>query len=270
MLLVALALGLLLYAGTCTLLFWQQRSLIYFPQYTRMPADTTDIALQRPGGIVLRGWVVNPGQQDAAIYFGGNAESVQGNREQLAETLPGHTVYLFAYRGYGASDGVPDEASLIADALAVHDEVRRRHPAGRVDVIGRSLGSGVAVQLAAHRPVPRLVLVTPFDSLARVAAAHYPAFPVRLLLRDHFESIHYLPKHRGELLVLRAGRDNVVPPEHTDRLLRSFPGTAEVVAFADAGHDDISTEPGYWQSLRRFLESGPPSVSMHEAVDSKR
>lgn len=252
------------YLALCALLYLQQRRLVYYPQFTRTEQARTDFAFARPDA-VLRGWVVNPGQRDALLYFGGNAEAVESNREAFARWLPSHTVYLVAYRGYGASDGHPSETALLADALALRDEVARRHPAGRVAVAGRSLGSGVATHVAAERAVPDLVLVTPFDSLAAVARSHYPVFPVDLLLRDRYESVKRLPRHRGRLLVLRAGRDAVVPPANTDRLLAALDGRAEVVDFPGAGHDDLSADPAYWPAIRGFLGydlpppgAGPP------------
>lgn len=248
---VALAL-LAVYLALCALLYLQQRRLIYYPQFTRLAADQTDFAISRPDA-VLRGWTVNPGHRDAVLYFGGNAEAVEANRGVLAQWLPSRSVYLVAHRGYGASDGEPSEAALLADALAVFDDIAGRHTGGDVAVIGRSLGSGVATYVAAERPVRNLVLVTPFDSLAAVAQSHYPAFPVRLLLKDRYDSVARLPGHHGKLLVLRAGRDAVVPPPHTDRLLAAYKGQAQVVDFPHAGHDDLSSDPSYWPAIRAFL-----------------
>lgn len=247
-----LGLAICAYLAICALLYLQQRRLIYYPQFTRVAPAQTDFAFQRPDA-VLRGWVVNPGRQDAVLYFGGNAEAVEANRDVFAQWLPSRTVYLVAHRGYGASDGEPSEAALLADALAVYDDIARRHPDGDVAVIGRSLGSGVATHVASERPVRHLVLVTPFDSLAAVAQSHYPVFPVRLLLKDRYDSAARLPGYGGNLLVLRAGRDTVVPPAHTDRLLASFKGRARAVDFPRAGHDDLSTDPAYWPAIRDFL-----------------
>lgn len=247
-----LGLAICAYLAICALLYLQQRRLIYYPQFTRVAPAQMDFVFQRPDA-VLRGWVVNPGRQDAVLYFGGNAEAVEANRDVFAQWLPSRTVYLVAHRGYGASDGEPSEAALLADALAVYDDIARRHPDGDVAVIGRSLGSGVATHVASERPVRHLVLVTPFDSLAAVAQSHYPVFPVRLLLKDRYDSAARLPGYGGNLLVLRAGRDTVVPPAHTDRLLASFKGRARVVDFPRAGHDDLSTDPAYWPAIRDFL-----------------
>src|SRR3970282_1389931 len=158
----------LVYAALSAWVYFRQRDFIYFPQFTR--ADLPPANLDLPvDGAVLRGWVVNPRNTDAVIYFGGNAQPVHAMRADLAQWFPGHSSYLVPYRGYGASDGVPGERALTADALALYDLVRSKHRDGSITVIGRSLGSGVASHLAARRPVARLVLVTPFDSMARLA-----------------------------------------------------------------------------------------------------
>lgn len=141
--------------------------LLYFPEGTRLPSEETDLEL-RVGGIALRGWEVNPGESRALVYFGGNGEGLDWLVEPLSLNFPDHTSYLVAYRGYGASEGKPSERVLTTDALAVFKHASARHR-GSVDVIGRSLGSAVAVQVAAHRPVRRLVLITPFDSVAALA-----------------------------------------------------------------------------------------------------
>lgn len=248
------ALPLLLWLALCAGMYVQQRHFIYFPQATRTGAPDTDFALDRDG-LALRGWQLHPGQRDALIYFGGNAERVHDNAADFDRSLPDWTVYLLPYRGYGPNPGEPGEAALVADALALYDEVRRRHPRGRIAVVGRSLGSGVAVQVAARRPVDRLVLVTPFDSLSDVAATHYPWLPVRWLLRDRYDSARSLPAHRGEWLVLRAGRDRVVPPRNTDRLIAAASTPPQVVAFPEAGHDDLSLSPRYWSAMAAFLRA---------------
>jgi uncharacterized protein len=234
------------------LLFFAQRGMIYFPQFTRAEARDTGFALDR-GDAVLRGWIVNPGAGAPVLYFGGNAESVEYNRKDFARWFPGRTVYLPAYRGYGASDGSPSEGALFADALALYDDIAARHPGAPVSVVGRSLGSGVAAYLASQRPVDRLALVTPFDSMASVGSAHYPWFPVRWLLRERFETVHHLPRHRGALLVIRAGRDQVIPRESSDALIATLPAHARVVELPDADHNDIGMDPGYGRALASFL-----------------
>lgn len=251
-LLALLALLLLGYAGLCALLYFKQRDLIYYPAATTVPAAATDFRLVREG-VTLRGWRLNPGKSRALIYFGGNAERLDASREEFARLFPDRPIYLLSYRGYGASDDQPDEPALLGDALALYDEVQARHPRPGIAVIGRSLGSGVASYVAARRPVEKLALVTPFDSLAEVAQGHYPMFPVRLLMRDRYPSTEYLPRYAGPLLVLRGGRDEVIPPAYTDHLLATLTHKPQVVDFPNAGHNDISQDPAYAEALRDFM-----------------
>jgi pimeloyl-ACP methyl ester carboxylesterase len=128
-----------------------------------------------------------------------------------------------------------------------------------VDVIGRSLGSGVAAYVAGQRAVPHLVLVTPFDSLVHVGQLHYPWLPARWLMRERFDSATYLKSHHGQTLVLRAGHDTVVPAAATDALLATLPADRQtVVAFARDDHITISAAPNYWPAMADFMERPSP------------
>lgn len=250
--LAVVAVAVILYLAVAALMFTQQRSMVYYPEFTRSDRADTGFGLQR-GDVELRGWVVNPSAPAPILYFGGNAERVEANREDFARWFPHRSAYLLAYRGYGASGGEPGQEALTSDALALYDHVAARHPGEPVSVIGRSLGSGVAAHVAAHREVDRLVLVTPFDSLAAVAQGHYPWLPVRWLMTERYDSMEALARHGGPVLVLAAGRDVVVPPERTQALVEGLTVTPEVIDFPAADHNDIHLQPGYGEALSRFL-----------------
>jgi pimeloyl-ACP methyl ester carboxylesterase len=250
-LLALLALPLLAYAGLCGLMYFQQRDLVYHPQATRLDAVHTDFELRRADA-TLRGWVVNPGRDEALVYFGGNAEAVRGMALRLAEWFPDRTHYVVAYRGYGASDGEPTEAALLDDALALFDHAAARHDGG-VAVIGRSLGTGVAGYVASRRDVAALVLVTPFDSLVKVAQGHYPWLPVHWLATERFETDRHLAGYDRKVLVLRAGQDRVVPPEHADRLAALLP-RAQVLDLPGASHESVLSGRETAQAIIRFVE----------------
>jgi len=247
---VLLALG---YLAICGLMVLRQDSLVYYPQYTRVAAADTNFALEREG-VVLRGWQFNPGQVDTLLYFGGNAESAQHSARELAAWFPGRSIYVLAYRGYGASEGEPSQPAITGDALALHDHVRSLHPGGDLAVVGRSLGSGVAAQLAGARDVDRLTLVTPFDSLAGVAALHYPWLPVRLLMRDDYDSARALADFQQPVLIIEAGRDQVVPGISTQRLVDALPRAPERLRIADADHDLALGTPARVQALKAFVD----------------
>jgi pimeloyl-ACP methyl ester carboxylesterase len=238
-----------------TLLAPLARRLVYPGGATRVPADETDLEL-RVDGVALRGWEVNPGRDRALVYYGGNGEGLDWLVPELSRRFPDHTSYLVGYRGYGASEGTPSEPVLTSDALVVFDHAASRHPDVAVDVVGRSLGSGVAMQVAVRRPVPRLVLVTPFDSLVATAADLFPWLPVRHLLRERWDSAAVAHQLRAGVLVVRAGRDAVVRPSRTDRLLEVLPRDTQVVDLPRAEHATLHEDPAYWRAITHFL--GPP------------
>lgn len=141
---------------------------------------------------------------------------------------------------------------IFSDALALYDAVHGRHAA--IAVAGRSLGTGVAIYVASKRPVERLALVTPFDNLASAAQARFSFVPVRLLLKDHYNSARYAHGYSGPVLILRAGNDGVIPSESTDKLIAAFPSKPQVMDFPGAGHNSISDDPRYAQVLLQFMQ----------------
>jgi uncharacterized protein len=248
---VIIAVVLCLYGLACLYLYLNQRHLIYMPQSSRQVGQAPDFVLSR-NAAVLRGWVINSGQTKALLYFGGNAERIEDLREDFSRWFPGRTIYLLPYRGYGGSSGEPSESALIDDAVALYDEAARHHKG--IAVIGRSLGSGVAVQLAARRPLERLVLVTPFDSLQRVAQDAYPFAPVSLLLKDRYESWRVAAQVHCPVLVLRAADDQVIGPARTAHLVASFATPPVELVIAGVGHNTIQDDPAYQHALNAFLK----------------
>ncbi len=238
----------LLYLGGCLLLFAFQRSLLFMPHpASSLPRGASAFAFDS-GGVKLRVTSRELRTQAAVLYFGGNAEDVHLSFPDLENAFPDRTLFLMHYRGYGGSAGEPSEKGLVADGLALFDRVQADH--SEVTVIGRSLGSGVAVQIAAARPVSRLVLVTPYYSLAEIGAKHYPIFPVRLLMRDPFDSWRYAARVTTPTLLLAAERDEIVPPASTRALLATFrPGVATLRMIEGVGHNTIQESPHYVVAL---------------------
>jgi pimeloyl-ACP methyl ester carboxylesterase len=237
----------MLYAGLCGALIILQRSLIYYPQPRSNQTGATMMTLKTEAGPVFVSARPRPGP-DALIYFGGNAEDVSLNLPGFSAVFPSHSIYLLHYRGYGGSSGSPSEKAFIADALALFDQVHDQHK--NIVVVGRSLGTGVAVHLASVRPVARLVLITPFDSLGDVAAWHYPYLPVRWLLRDKFNSGKYAPQVKAPTRIIAAEEDEVIPRASTELLRTRFRNeVASYVVIPACGHNTISDAADYLSLL---------------------
>ncbi|MES2783859.1 MAG: alpha/beta hydrolase [Pseudomonadota bacterium] len=237
-----------LYLAACAALFFAQRSLIYFPQPASFGTAANRITLATDGAQVQITTRPRDGTK-ALIYFGGNAEDVSASLTPIAAAFPDRSVFLMHYRGYGGSTGSPSEQALHADARALFDLASVSHK--DIVVIGRSLGSGVAVQLAADRPVSRLVLVTPFDSVAAIAASQFPYMPVGLLLRDRFDSAGVAGKVKAPTLVVAAEHDEVIPRSSAQRLLTQFaPGVANLQVVPGTGHNTIQDAPIYYDFLQ--------------------
>jgi pimeloyl-ACP methyl ester carboxylesterase len=239
------------YAGLCAWMYVSQRSQIYYPTPETDHRGAQALWLQSETQRIKVWHVSRPGPK-ALLYFGGNAEDVAGSIDDFAATFPQRSLYLVNYRGYGGSSGKPTESGLAADALTVYGHVRTGH--SDIAVMGRSLGSAVAMSLASRRPVSKLVLVTPYDSLASVAKAHVRWLPVGLLLRDRYDSAALAPKVTSPVLAVIAGQDEIIPRASTDALVAAFrPGAVQVKVVPGTTHNTLDLSPEYLESVAAFL-----------------
>jgi len=248
---IFVAILLLAYLALCAALFAWQRSLIYFPQPRSWgsPAMTMQLQVKDAELVVTTREAAGP---KAIVYFGGNAEDVSANLPSFAQAFPGHAIYLLHYRGYGGSSGSPSEAALQSDALALFDQVSKTHT--EISVVGRSLGSGVAVWVASQRPVSRLILVTPYNSIQELAAQRFPYFPISWLLVDKFESWKYAAQVTSPTLLISAQNDEVIPAASTERLYAQFKkGTAALKILPGTSHNTISQHPQYLPLFQSVL-----------------
>lgn len=256
--------------GLPLLMYLIQERLLFFPNRLR-PEDARrvledfpraeEVNLTANDGTPLHGWLMHPpetnGRSPLVIYFGGNNEEVSYLLEHQAR-LGGWSLLLMNYRGYGLSGGRPGEAAFFADAIRVYDAMRVRDDihSERIAVLGRSLGTGVAVYLASQRPVDSVVLVTPYDSVTRVGQGRFPFVPVRLLIKHPFDSLSRATSLRQRVLVLAAEEDDIIPVHHARRLYDAWAGPKLWHQLPGTDHVTISEHPDYWPLIASFLQNG--------------
>jgi fermentation-respiration switch protein FrsA (DUF1100 family) len=187
------------------------------------------------------------------IYFHGNAETIANRIDRhRALIATGAGLLAVSYRGYMGSTGKPTEPGLLHDADAAYAFAASRHPAERIVLWGHSLGSGVAVALAATRPVAKLVLEAPFTSTADVAQRMFPLVPVRRLMHDQFRSDQRIGAVAASILILHGARDIVVPIALGERLYQLAREPKRFVRYPRGGHDDLDVY-GAGIEARRFI-----------------
>ena len=248
------------YTALLALMYVAQRSLMYFPEKVRTPPaaaglpEAQEIFLQTADGEKLIAWHVPPrGEQPLVLYFQGNGGALALRASRFRALIADGTGLLaLSYRGYGGSSGSPSETGLIRDAEAAYEFAAARYQTARLALWGESLGTGVAVALAATHPVAAIILDAPFTSAAAVGAAHYPFLPVRWLIKDPFYSDRRILDVRAPVLVLHGARDDVIPIALGEQLFALIPGPKQFVRFADAGHNDLD-HYGATQTVREFL-----------------
>jgi fermentation-respiration switch protein FrsA (DUF1100 family) len=248
------------YGGLLLLVYLGQRALQYFPERARTPPaaaglpEAEEVVLDSSGGERVIVWHIPPrGEKPVVLYFHGNGGSLRFRVDRFrALAADGTGLIALSYRGYGGSSGRPTEKGLIDDALAAYAFAAARYPASRLALWGESLGTGVAVALAAQKPVGRIVLESPFTSIADIAAQIYWFFPVRLLIKDSFRSDLLIGTVTAPFLILHGDKDSIVPIALGDELYKLITAPKRFVRFPGAGHNELAAY-GALEAAKQFL-----------------
>ena len=228
-------------------LYFNQSRLVYFPNREHVtPAHeglvgVEELTLKTPDGEKVICWYAKaqPGQP-TILYFHGNAGNISTRSERIRKYIGrGRGMFMLDYRGFGGSTGKPSEAANVADAKQAYEALRREGVAAK-DIIlyGESIGSGVAVQVAAESEAAGLILDAPYTALIDVAANRYRWFPLSLMMTDRYESRRYLPGLKLPLLVVHGEQDQVIPVAMGREVLSLHGGPKEISTFPEAGHAD--------------------------------
>lgn len=259
-----LTFALTFYVGLVALLYFAQRTIQYFPERFRTaPAaaglpEAEEVTLDTADGERVIVWHVPPrGDKPVFLYLHGNGASLRWRADRYRDlTADGSGLVALSYRGYGGSSGSPTEPGLIDDALAAYAFAAARYPSERIVLWGESLGSGLAVALAAEKPVARVVLQSPFTSAADIGASRYWFVPVRLLMKDQYRSDLRIGKVTAPVLVLHGDRDDIVPITQGERLYELITAPKRFVRIPGGGHNDLGRRAV--EAAKQFLAEKLP------------
>lgn len=244
-----------------------EESFLYFPS-RRLAAAPKDYGLEaedlRPrteDGVELFGWWIRGEGKRAVLFFHGNAGNAADRleRAKILHDRFGVDLFLVDYRGYGRSAGSPSEEGLARDARAIYETAKSRgFPPEHIVAFGESLGSAVAVGLAAERTCAGLILETPFLSIREMARRHYPFVPA-FLIRTRFDNGERILGIAAPKLFLIAEHDTIAPPEQGRRLFELAPPPRTLYVIPKAGHNDTYVTGGepYWRAVGDFLTALP-------------
>jgi hypothetical protein len=248
-----------------------ENALIYFP--VRYPEGdwhpgglpVEDAWFQAADGTRLHGWYVPRANARAAVLFcHGNGGNITHRIDTLVmlNRRVGVSVLAFDYRGYGRSEGKPNEPGVLADARAARDwlAVREKIPAADVVLMGESLGGAVAVDLAAHDGARALVLESTFSSLPDVAGYHYPWLPVRWAMRTRLDSAAKIGRYHGPLLQAHGDADTIVPLRFGRRLFEAAAEPKQFLLLHGHDHND-PMPPEFYDAMAALVNRLPPPSS---------
>jgi fermentation-respiration switch protein FrsA (DUF1100 family) len=229
---------------------WEPKSLSY-----------EDVQFTSADGTKLHGWYFSPpSPTQALLYCHGNGEDVAAVGPFAAElsTALNAAVFVFDYRGYGRSQGHPNEAGCIADGSAAQHwlAAKMKIDKSRVVLMGRSLGSGVAVALAAENGARALILENSFTSLPDVAALHYPWLPVGWIMKNRYDNLSRIKQYNGFVLQSHGKGDTLIPIEMGRALFDAAPGASKSWQEFKGGHND-PPPAFYYDLLPNYLQSIP-------------
>ena len=257
----ALLICLFAYAGIVLAMYVMQRGLQYHPENKGLTPERLGLAgvevnlLDTPDGERIVTWYA-PASRDlpTLIYFHGNAGEIGDRPKRFAYfAARGFGVLYVSYRGFGGSTGGISESGLVTDAITAYDWlVGQGVVAGRIVLLGESLGTGVAVQLAARRRVAAVALEAPYTSTADIAAALYWWLPVRLLMKDQFRSLDYIGAIKAPLLIIHGAADTLIPVEHGKALYAAASEPKELMVVPGLGHEVLFDE-ATWEREANFF-----------------
>jgi hypothetical protein len=244
-------------------LFLLQRAFIFpippvgrtSPQAAGFPQAEEHVLTTSDGEKVIIWYVPAKPGHPVVLFFHGNGDFLAGRVDRFRGiTADGTGLVALSYRGYAGSTGAPSEQGLLNDAAAAYAFAAARYKADQIVVWGFSLGTGVAVAVAADHPIGKLILEAPYTSITDIAGFRFRLVPVRWLLRDPFRSDERIARVTAPLLIMHGEKDPVIPVRFGERLFALAHQPKQFVRFPEGGHENLDNY-GAIETVRHFMDA---------------
>ena len=251
-----------IYFGCLGYLYVEQRSLLYFPDKDVLGlqgsnlGDTKEVFITTVDNVKIQTWYHPPQPgKPMVLYYHGNSYNLEQRRAKFRELIDmGFGLIVPAWRGFGASEGSPTKEGIYNDARAAIAFLKSNgYNTSDTIVIGESLGSGVAVQMATEEEFRGLLLITPYTSISDRAQEIHWYMPVRALIKDNFSSIDKIHAIKAPILIVHGDQDDVIPHKHAEKLYRAINAKKEIIIYPGKAHNNLDNNEVF-KEMKRFFQ----------------
>jgi pimeloyl-ACP methyl ester carboxylesterase len=252
-----------LYLLVLALVYFGQRNMMYHPNKKQIHElsfynieDAEEIFLITKDKVKLQAWFKKPKENhDMIIFLHGNAGNLEHRVDKLKQLdQMGYGFIIPAWRGFGKSDGTPTKEGLLMDAEAAIDYVKENnYKLSNVIMIGESLGSGVATEMAVKYKFKGLFLITPYTSISDRAGEIYPFLPTKYLTKDNFQVEENIANINQPLFIIHGTKDVVVPFQHSNRIFEHAKQPKKIIIYPGVGHNDYDVKE-IFEEMRKFFD----------------
>ena len=262
MLLTILKLVLLLYVVICLFLFFFQEKLIFFPEKLvkdfkfSFAQKFEEINIKARDGKLLNGVLfIADSSRGVIFYLHGNAGSINSWGEVAKRyTELNYDVFILDYRGYGKSEGsISSQEQLFDDTQASYNEIKKKYSEDKIVILGHSVGTGPASQIASINYPKLLILQAPYYSMVDMMKQNYPIIPT-FLLKYKFETHKYIQNCKMPIVIFHGDRDEVIYYNSSIKLKEKFKSTDRLITLKDQGHNGITDNMEYINEIEKILK----------------
>ncbi len=259
---ILISLGLA-YLFLVAIIYVKQRDMLYHPhkqvhelRYYKLD-NTEEITLVTRDDIALQAWF-HPAEtnKEMIIFLHGNSGNLEDRVSHLRELIEmGYGFIIPAWRGFGKSEGSPTMEGLFLDARAAINFLQNKHYSlDKTIIVGESLGTGIATQMALEHKFKGLFLITPYTSIADRAGEIYPFLPTQLLTKDDFKVLDNIDKINQPLLIIHGDKDTVVPYQHSEKIFAKAHQPKKLIIYPDVGHNNYSVKEAFTDMEKFFSQ----------------